>query len=567
VKGGIWVLVSAFGVLAGCLEGTPPLDRIVVTVAVVSGDDQEGVVGKQLSAPMVAVVKNAAGSPIPNAIVNFVVVKGGGSVFAGTAESNASGTVQELWTLGTSTADSQLVEVRAVNSTTGQPQVYGRFVAKPKPDVPAAIMSTGSGQTASAGSALPDSLLARVLDQYGNAVPGVSVTWAIASGGGTLTALQSTSSATGHVSAKWMVGTIQGSGSVTVTAGMLQGSFAATIVAAAPAQIVGYPATVIHGGAGTTQLVQARVTDAFGNPSAGVAVTFCQPNGASDCSDVSRFGKNSDASGLVSFDATMPCNIAEPRDARFMAPFDTTNLTLSSSSAGPVHVVNDTSGNVQRQVFGQPGSALPLAIRAMDYCNNPVPNAPIALEKLVGTGTVPSSTVTGADGLGRFDWVLGPEHGHQRMRTATSDTRGLVVQYTAIVRYDSPSITLSAPLTSSTCCPQQFGDTLATVVLMTSTHALGSVKVMVSGRELGVPVAGFEDGSESVKISLEGLPFDTMTVVILAEDVNGNKESQFYKVRHFDDGSGNNVWSPFIDRALYVMLGRRKAAGVSNQPM
>ena len=561
MKGGIWV--GVFAVFAACSEGTPPLDRNIAVVAVVSGDEQEGVVGKQLGAPLVAVVENAAGTPIPNAIVNFVVVKGGGSVFAGTAESNASGVVQELWTLGTSTADSQVVEVRAVNSTTGQPQLFGRFVAKPKPDGAAAITVNGSGQTAPAGSALPDSLLARVVDQYGNPVPGVSVTWAIVSGGGTLTAVQSTSSATGHVSAKWTVGTTQGSGSVTATAGALQGNFAATIVSAAPAQVVGFPATVIHGGAGTTQSVQVKVTDAFGNPSAGVAVTFCQPNVASDCSDVTRFGKSSDSNGLVSFETTMPCNIADPKPARFMAPFDTTDLTLSSSTAGPVRFVNDTSGSTSRQIIAEPGSARSLALKATDICHNGVPNATIPLEILYGTGTLPSSTVTGSDGVGHFDWVLGPEHGEQTIRTATDDARQLRVRYTAVVSYNAPSMTMSAPLASSTCCPIQFGDTLATLLSISSTHALGSVKVMVGGRELNVPVGGFADGSDSVKISLEGLPFDTMTVVFLAEDVNGNRESRFYRIRHIDDGSNDALMG---SREEHPMLVARRPKMIPGAP-
>ena len=55
---------------------------------------------------------------------SFRVTAVGGSVFAGSSVTNASGISQERWTLGTSTSDSQRLEARAVDNTTGAPIVF-----------------------------------------------------------------------------------------------------------------------------------------------------------------------------------------------------------------------------------------------------------------------------------------------------------------------------------------------------------------------------------------------------------------------------------------------------------
>ena len=98
-----------------------------LTMSVVSGDGQQGVPGSELPDPLVARVEDARGRPVAGQIVNFRVVSGGGSVFAGAAISNRSGLVQERWTLGFS--DVQRVEARAVDPATGAPLTFAVFTA------------------------------------------------------------------------------------------------------------------------------------------------------------------------------------------------------------------------------------------------------------------------------------------------------------------------------------------------------------------------------------------------------------------------------------------------------
>jgi len=118
-------------------DPTIPIGDIQLTV--VSGNTQVGDPGTELSVPLVARITDAAGKKLKGMLVNFRVVSGGGSVFAGAAVSDDNGIVQDYWTLGT--LGPQVVEVRSVNSTTGGKQTYATFTATftppppPPPDV------------------------------------------------------------------------------------------------------------------------------------------------------------------------------------------------------------------------------------------------------------------------------------------------------------------------------------------------------------------------------------------------------------------------------------------------
>jgi len=98
-----------------------------LSMSVVSGDNQSGPPGTELSDPLVARVEDSRGRPVRGQIVNFVVVSGGGSVFAGAAITGGDGIVRERWTLGSSGA--QRVEARAVDNLTGEKLTFAIFTA------------------------------------------------------------------------------------------------------------------------------------------------------------------------------------------------------------------------------------------------------------------------------------------------------------------------------------------------------------------------------------------------------------------------------------------------------
>ena len=107
----------------GILESSPE-----VRFAIVSGNDQQAPAGTELPAAIVVKVTDPNGTAVAGQMVNFVVTQGGGSVFAGRAVTNSSGIAQEWWTLG-DTPGPNTLEVRAVDSSTGEAKVFGTFRA------------------------------------------------------------------------------------------------------------------------------------------------------------------------------------------------------------------------------------------------------------------------------------------------------------------------------------------------------------------------------------------------------------------------------------------------------
>jgi len=188
-----------------------------ISLLVVSGGGQSGVVGTELAQPLVVRATRANGSPIVNLVVSFHVMSGGGGMFAGAANTDAKGIAQDYWTLGTSTVAPQIVEVRAVLST-GEKRVFGVFTATALPGPAASIaVQAGDGQTVAAGVAVPVAPAVVVRDQYGNPDPSVAVAFAVTGGGGSVTGAGTTTNAAGIAAVgSWTLG--QGTNALTATA-------------------------------------------------------------------------------------------------------------------------------------------------------------------------------------------------------------------------------------------------------------------------------------------------------------------------------------------------------------
>jgi alpha-tubulin suppressor-like RCC1 family protein len=99
-----------------------------VALEIVSGDGQAGPAGQELPDPLVVRALDDKGRPVKSQIVNFVVLVGGGSMFAGTSITDNDGLAQDFWTLGPELGEN-IVEARAVDPTTGEKLIFARFTA------------------------------------------------------------------------------------------------------------------------------------------------------------------------------------------------------------------------------------------------------------------------------------------------------------------------------------------------------------------------------------------------------------------------------------------------------
>lgn len=137
---------------------------------IVSGDLQTAAVGTELPAPVVVKVTDAAGIPVKNQIVNFRVVAGGGSVFAGAALTNDAGEARERWTLGTVAGADQRLEARAVDPDTGDPLVFAVFRATAAPGAASQMVLTTNAAGAASGAAFTTQPVVTIRDAAGNTV-------------------------------------------------------------------------------------------------------------------------------------------------------------------------------------------------------------------------------------------------------------------------------------------------------------------------------------------------------------------------------------------------------------
>lgn len=142
---------------------------------------------------------------------------------------------------------------------------------------PAALAASGgTNQTAAVGAALPTQLTVHVADAKGRGVAGAAVTWAVASGGGSITG-GGTTDASGNASASWTLGTTAGAQSATATvAGVSAVTFTATATAGPLAALAlvsgGNQLAVAH--EQQAQNLVFRAVDQYNNPVPGTSVQF-----------------------------------------------------------------------------------------------------------------------------------------------------------------------------------------------------------------------------------------------------------------------------------------------------
>jgi adhesin/invasin len=251
-------------------------------MALNAGGGQTAVAGQAVATDPSVVVRDVNNNPVPGVAVTFAVASGGGSVSGGSATTNVSGIATVTsWTLGTTAGVNTLRAT--VSGLSGSPVTFtatgvagaaGRFA-----------VNGGDGQTAVVNVAVLTDPSVRVTDANGNPVSGVSVTFAVASGGGSATGASQTTNSSGVATVtSWKLGTIAGANTLTATAAGLTGSpvtFTATGIAGSATKYL-VTADDTTPAAGSTVTLIARLVDAYSNPvsTGNVRVNWTKPTGS-----------------------------------------------------------------------------------------------------------------------------------------------------------------------------------------------------------------------------------------------------------------------------------------------
>jgi protocatechuate 3,4-dioxygenase beta subunit len=397
---------------AACKDSASnPTVREAASVQVVSGDNQEARVGTELPLPLVVRVLDEDGQPVAGQVVNFVVTGGSGTVFGGSSQTDRNGEARDRWTLGTTVADSQRVEVRTTTTAGSAPTTLATFRARATPDAAARIEPLGTAtRQGSAGSALADSLSARVLDFFGNPVPGVQVMWAVRSGGGQISPATSTTNAAGIARASWTLG-----GRVDIVQGA-EASVAGVVPRAQFTATAGLtPGTTftITGGNGQTgqintqlpQPLRVVVRRADGTPLPGIPVEWAPtPESGSVTPSTSLTNASGEATTTWRLGSRIGANqvVATIRDVSSTLAAQVT--FTATATAGAPAAINKTGGD-QSVVAGRQ-AASPFGVIVLDISGNGVAGVTVTWNSAGGAGTFqPATSVTNAQGVATTTWT------------------------------------------------------------------------------------------------------------------------------------------------------------------
>ena len=321
-----------------------PGEGVPATITASAGTLQSTMVGTAFTVGLQARVTDAYGSGVANVNVTFAApIDGATGSFDGTVTvtTNALGYANAPAFTANTIAGSYAV-------TASTDALVANFDLTNIPGTPASIIAfAGTPQSAQVAAAFAAPLQARILDQYSNGVPGVSVTFA-APTSGVSGSFASTGSPTETVvtdalgiatTSVFTANTAVGSYILTAGAGALSVGFNLTNAPGSPASITptaGTPQSTLIGTTFATPL-QIRVLDAYANPVAGAPVTFSAPDQASTASGT--FGGSStvatDASGLSTAPALTANSIAGSYVVTATVGTLTVNFDLTNTNPVP----------------------------------------------------------------------------------------------------------------------------------------------------------------------------------------------------------------------------------------
>ena len=284
------------------MTGVPSITALVTltagtatTITIVSGNGGSGKVGTVYSPSPVVLVTDLDGNPVPSTTLTLTPGVGGGTIQPGTITTGADGKATITgWTLKPTAGTDTLT----VSTPGGSPT---KIIVTVDPNPATQIAINGGSTSGQIGTALavPPSVIVRDVNNI--PVAGVTVSFAVASGGGTITGATQVTNASGIATVgSWTLGALVGANTMTATSGTLGGSplvIAATALTSAATQMaLNSSSTTGTAGQNVATAPSVIIKDASNNPVAGVPVTFSVGSGGGSITGVNQV---SDANGIA----------------------------------------------------------------------------------------------------------------------------------------------------------------------------------------------------------------------------------------------------------------------------
>jgi hypothetical protein len=416
------IVLGLAAVLGSCSgDVVLPNESRAALITLLSGDKQSAPAGATLGLPLVVRVSDALNRPVEGQTVAFTIDAGGGQVTPASAKTGPDGQASASWTLGGGAGQQQ---VQAKVSGDGVPDtLVVKFHASAVSGSGASLqLVNGDNQTAPVNSALRDSLVVRVVDQFDNPVAGVTVQWT-AGGGGSISPAAVLTGPDGKAAAERVLGNLAGTqSSQAASVGLNSVGFTHTADAANPTVLVLVSGNNQTGsvGAPLADSLVVRLEDANGNGVGGKAITWVPSLGSGS---VQPKTVNTNPNGLAKTQWTLGSKA--DTDLLVNAVFSglpSVPFTATAAAGAPTKLAF-----TQAPVNTSAGATITPAVRVtiQDAAGNTVTSATDAVTVAIGTnpggGTLSgTATVSAVNGVATFSNLSIDKTGNGYRLTAAS---------------------------------------------------------------------------------------------------------------------------------------------------
>ena len=397
---------------------TLPLPEATVLESI-SGGNQEGVPGEALANAFVVEVRDQNESPLEGVTVTFAVTAGAGTLSATTATTDANGRAESTLTLGSDPGTNSVkVSVEGIART----EVFNAEASLPPPEPTTLLIVSGDNQNGLTGEVLAYPFVVEVRDQYVAPMAGVTVTFAVSEGGGSLSAATATTDANGRAESTLTLGSDPGTNTVKVSVeGISQMAvFSAEAglpppVATALSIVSGDNQEAVIGEVLANPFV-VEVHDQYDDPMAGVTVTFAVSEGGGSLSSEMVM---TDANGRAESILTLGPNLGRNTVTVSVTGIQEQQTFTAEGIRIPL-AFWIISGDKQQGLLGE-ALANPFVVEVRDQSGDPLPGVQVTFSVSSGGGTL-SATITTTDSNGRVKstLTLGPNPGTNTVEVAAT---------------------------------------------------------------------------------------------------------------------------------------------------
>ena len=500
---------------------------VATVLSIVSGHNQNGLTGEALANPYVVEVRDQYDAPLAGVTVTFALLTGGGSLSATTATTDENGRAESTLTLGSAPGTNTVeASVEGISRT----EVFSAEANLPPPVATALSIVSGDIQTGFTGEALASAFVVEVRDQYDATMAGVTVTFALLTGGGSLSATTATTDENGRAESTLTLGSEPGTNTVEASVEGISRREVFSAEASLPPPVA-TSLSIVSGdnqeeltGETLANPFVIEVRDQYDAPLAGVTVTFALPTGGGSLSsEMVMTDANGRAESTLTLGSEPGTNTVE------VSVEGISQMAVFSAEAGlppPVATaLSIVSGHNQNGLTGE-ALANPFVIGVRDQYDAPLAGVTVTFALLTGGGSLSATTATtDANGRAESTLTLGSAPGTNTVEASVEGiSRREVFSAEASL---PPPVATSLSIVSGDNQEELTGETLAnpfvievrdqydaplagvtvTFALPTGGGSLSSEMVMTdaNGRAESTLTLGSEPGTNSVEVSVEGI--------------------------------------------------------------